>query len=167
MEMSGGNRMKLRQRAPTSLCWLPSRLFCDKIATVMKSPSQIPTTEELRLIPRWARVALTARAVRRLQPLLLASWPDVSEEFQRHIEWAISEAETAAAQGSLTLDLEDAGMAAMEVYSRRPNNVEPAGHLSYAAAHSWRSTAACLRIRSGPRAVGRSLLRARSRGSRS
>lgn len=51
------------------------------------------------------------------------------------MEWALAEAEAAAAQGHTTLSLRSAGMAAMDVYSGRPIDVGAAGDVAYAAGH--------------------------------
>lgn len=87
----------------------------------------------MQAIPRWARVALAARTLRRVQPLLLVIWPKATRKFQRGVEWAIAEGEQAAAQGKPTPDLKDAGMAAMDVYGSQPMTAVPAGYLAFAA----------------------------------
>ena len=81
----------------------------------MRSSKKVPVDREMRAIPRWARVALAARTLRRVQPLLLVSWPKATRKLQRGVEWAIAEGESAATQGRPTPDLKDAGMAAMNV----------------------------------------------------
>ena len=101
----------------------------------MKSPKKVPGERDLQAIPRWARVALAARTLRRLQPLLLACWPKATRKYQRSVEWAIAEGERAAAQGSPTPDLKDAGLASMNVCGSEPMNALTAHYLSVAAAH--------------------------------
>ena len=76
----------------------------------MRSSKKVPVVLDMQAIPRWARVALAARTARRVQPLVLASWPKATKKFQRGVEWAIAEGESAARQGSPTPDLKDAGM---------------------------------------------------------
>src|SRR5262249_45395236 len=71
-----------------------------------------------------------------LQPLFLASWRKAPKKFQRSVDWAIAEAEMAAAQGHTTPDLKAAGMAAMDAYAARPMDVVVAGGVAFAAAHS-------------------------------
>ena len=71
----------------------------------MKSSKKVPGDRDMRAIPRWARVALAAHTVRRVQPLLLVSWPKATKKSQRGVEWAIAEGESAATQGSPTPDL--------------------------------------------------------------
>jgi hypothetical protein len=99
----------------------------------MKSSKKVINDSDMRAIPRWARVALAARTLRRIQPLLLASWPKATKRFQRGVEWAIAEGESAATQGSPTPDLQDAGMAAMKVYGNGPMNAVAAKYLAFAA----------------------------------
>jgi hypothetical protein len=101
----------------------------------MKSSKKVPAERDLRTIPRWARVALAARTLRRVQPLLLVSWPKATKKFQQSIEWAIAEGESAATQGTATPDLQDAGMAALEVRSDAPMDAPTANYLANAAAH--------------------------------
>ncbi len=99
----------------------------------MKSYKKVPVDRDMRAIPRWARVALAARTLRRVQPLLLISWPKATKKFQRGVEWAIAEGESAAAQGSPTPDLKDAGMTAMNVIGDEPMNAVTANYLAFAA----------------------------------
>src|SRR5262245_50308739 len=100
----------------------------------MKSPKNVPSERDMQAIPRWARVALAARTLRRLQPLLLACWPKATRKFQRGVDWAITEGESAAAQGGTTADLNNAGMAAMDVYGDAPMDATTANYLAFAAA---------------------------------
>jgi hypothetical protein len=64
----------------------------------MKSSKKVINDSDMRAIPRWARVALAARTLRRIQQLLLANWPKATKKFQRGVEWAIAEGESAATQ---------------------------------------------------------------------
>jgi hypothetical protein len=99
----------------------------------MRSSRKVPIDRDMRSIPRWARVALAARTLRRVQPLLLVSWPKATIKFQRSIEWAIAEGESAATQGSPTPDLKDAGAATVKVLGNSPMNAVTAYYLASAA----------------------------------
>ena len=99
----------------------------------MRTSKKVPADCDMRAIPRWARVALAARTLRRVQPLLLVSWPKATMKSQRGVEWAIAEGESAATQGSPTPDLKDAGAAAMNARSHAPMNAVTANFLAYAA----------------------------------
>lgn len=101
---------------------------------MVKSHKDVPQEADLQLIPRWARVALVGRTLRRVLPLLLASWPAATKKFQRAVEWAIAEGESAASQATATADLKNAGMAAMDVYGTQPMRCEPAGYIAFSAA---------------------------------
>ena len=102
-----------------------------------KNQPQILAQEELKTLPRWARVSLLARVVRRIQPLYLEAWPKATRKFQEAIEAAIAEGELAASQGKRTPDLSAAGHAAMEVYGNAPDKItfskEYVDHVPYAA----------------------------------
>ena len=101
-----------------------------------KLPWNVPDEEDLD-VPRWARIALAARTVRRVQPLLLASWPRAPKKFANAVEEAVAEAELAAAKGAVTPDQRAAGMAAMAAYGGRPmDGAAIAGYVAYAAAHA-------------------------------
>jgi hypothetical protein len=100
---------------------------------LMRSSKKVPGDRDMRAIPRWARVALAARTLRRVQPLLLVSWPKATRKFQRAVEWAIAEGESAATQGSPTPDMQDAGSAAVKVLGDRPMNAVTAYYLAAAA----------------------------------
>lgn len=100
----------------------------------MKARKKVPGEDDLRSLPRWARVALAARTLRRVQPLLQASWPRATQKFQRAVAGAITEGEHAATVGSTTPNLKDAGMAAMEVYGQGPMGAATPDYLAFAAA---------------------------------
>jgi hypothetical protein len=109
----------------------------------MKAQKKVPDKLAMLAIPRWARVALAARTLRRIQPLLLASWPKATRKYQRGIEWAIAEGECAASKGGLTPDLNNAGRAAMDVYGKQPMNATTAYYLAFAAS---RISFGCLQL---------------------
>jgi hypothetical protein len=56
----------------------------------------LPTEEELRKLPRWARVAYAARCALRVLPLFEAAWPEALERDRNAVEWAIIAAARAA-----------------------------------------------------------------------
>ncbi len=90
----------------------------------MKTPkTAIPKQEDLKRLPRFARVLLLARAVRRIQPLYLEAWAKAPAKFHRAIEAAIAMGEVAASQGKTTPGLNEAGLAAMEVYGNAPDKI--------------------------------------------
>jgi hypothetical protein len=62
-----------------------------------ENEAQIPTEEEIELLPRWAQVAFAARCARRVQPLILHDWPDAPQVFLDNIDKAITLAEASAA----------------------------------------------------------------------
>jgi len=61
---------------------------------------ELPTDDNLKTLPRWARVALVARSMRRVMPLLFELLPDAPKQFSQMLETAVSFAEQAAAAGS-------------------------------------------------------------------
>lgn len=61
---------------------------------------ELPTDDNLKTLPRWARVALVARSMRRVMPLLFKLLPDAPKQFSQMLETAVSFAEQAAAAGS-------------------------------------------------------------------
>ena len=90
----------------------------------MRNPVDlIPQQDDLKRLPRWARVALIARTVRRIQPLYLEAWPKAPRKFQDAIEAAIAEGELAASQGKRTPDLNEAGQAAMKLCGKAPDKI--------------------------------------------
>jgi hypothetical protein len=58
---------------------------------------KLPSQEDLREVPRWARVAFAARCARRVQPLFQAAWPDAPGEYVEAVDRAIRVAEGSAA----------------------------------------------------------------------
>jgi hypothetical protein len=85
--------------------------------------TKVPSQEDLKPLHRWARVALVARAVRRVQPLYQFGWPKAPAKFLKAIEAAIAEGELAAAQGAPTPNLNRAAYAAMDVYGEAPDEL--------------------------------------------
>ena len=57
------------------------------------SEPQLPTEDDIKQLPRWARVAFAARCARRAQPLFKKHCPDAPEKHDIAIETAISLAE--------------------------------------------------------------------------
>lgn len=103
------------------------------ITTMAKSHKDVPQDADMHQIPRWARVALVGRTLRRVQPLLLATWPKATKKFKRSVERAIAEGELAASQAAPTPELKDTGMAAMDVYGTEPTDAETASYIAFAA----------------------------------
>ncbi len=66
----------------------------------MPQDPRTPTADELRTLPRWARVAFAARCARRVQPIFVSMWPDAPEEHVAAVQRAISFAEHSAAFGA-------------------------------------------------------------------
>jgi hypothetical protein len=62
----------------------------------MRKPLVLPNREEIGKLPRWARVALAARAVRRVQPLFKIALPEANSRQLQSIENAITLAEQSA-----------------------------------------------------------------------
>ncbi len=55
---------------------------------------KLPTVDEIRQLPRWARVAFAARCARRALPHFLESWSDAPANSRAAVEYAIHLAET-------------------------------------------------------------------------
>lgn len=80
----------------------------------MANPDQIleqlsdqaaPSDAELELLPRWALVAVAARAARRVQPLFTSDWRGAPAEYVETIDRLLDLAETSAASGETHPDL--------------------------------------------------------------
>lgn len=81
----------------------------------------IPTEDEIKLLPRWARVAFAARCARRVQPLFAWARSNVEQNVAEEIEFAITLAEWSAANANLadytcTVLHSVSGFAAEEIY---------------------------------------------------
>jgi len=87
----------------------------------MADREDIPTKEEIRKLPRWARVAFAARCARRVQPIFTAACPKSSKEQVEALERAILIAETAAAQGKVNAEAARAAADAATDAARGPN----------------------------------------------
>lgn len=61
---------------------------------------ELPTDDNLKTLPRWARVALLARSMRRVMPLIYKLLPNAPKQFWQMLETAISFVEQTAADGS-------------------------------------------------------------------
>ena len=57
---------------------------------------KIPSEDDIRQLPRWARLAFAARCARRVLPLFQHSWPDAPAEYVQVLERAVAVAETSA-----------------------------------------------------------------------
>ena len=62
------------------------------MSTVMGFASNRFVVDGFIELPRWARIALAARTVRRIQPLFLACWPKAPKKCQQNVERALVEA---------------------------------------------------------------------------
>ncbi|MDX1927734.1 MAG: hypothetical protein SFV81_14525 [Pirellulaceae bacterium] len=62
---------------------------------------ELPTDDHLKTLPRWARVALVARSMRRVMPLVFKLLPDAPKQYWQMLETAISCVEQTAAEGSM------------------------------------------------------------------
>ena len=60
------------------------------------SDPKLPTWEEIRQLPRWARVAFAAHCARRVLPLYAADWPDAPPHRAAAVDQAVRYAEVAA-----------------------------------------------------------------------
>lgn len=60
---------------------------------------KVPSEDEIRELPRWARVAFAARCARRVQPLFLRFWKNAPRESVEAIERAIAFAEYVGSSG--------------------------------------------------------------------
>jgi|GEM_PF-2277439 len=59
----------------------------------------VPTEEEIRALPRWARVAFAARCARRVLPLVKHFWKDLPEYHLQTLSHTVDTAEQAARDG--------------------------------------------------------------------
>lgn len=49
---------------------------------------ELPTENKLKKFPRWARVELVARTLRRVMPLMFELLPNAPKDFWQLLEWA-------------------------------------------------------------------------------
>jgi len=82
-----------------------------------ENEAQIPTKEEIELLPRWAQVAFAARCARRVQPLILHDWPEAPQIFLDNIDKAITLAEASAADPASASEKADAATFARAAYA--------------------------------------------------
>jgi hypothetical protein len=94
---------------------------------------RIPTEEEIRQLPRRARIAFAARCARRVQPLFEHFWPTAPIEYRMAIAKAIDLAETAAIH---SIDL------AFDSYAAHAAHVAYAADAAADAAHAALAAAA-------------------------
>lgn len=76
---------------------------------------ELPTDDNLKTLPRWARVALVARSMRRVMPLLFKLLPDAPKQLWQMLETAVSFAEQTATEGSTHAYL-------LRIWNRLSNN---------------------------------------------
>jgi hypothetical protein len=68
----------------------------------MADDVQLPTADEIRQLPRWARVAFVARCARRVLPLFKHDWPNAPMKYVRAVERAVAVAEQFAVAHTIT-----------------------------------------------------------------
>lgn len=66
----------------------------------MADKLRLPTEEDIRQLPRWARVAFAARCARRVLPLLKNSSPELASDAVAALVAAVEEAERSASQAA-------------------------------------------------------------------
>ena len=71
----------------------------------MKNHKELPTENKLKKLSRWARVALVARTLRRVMPLMFELLPEAPKDFWHLLEWAAQVAEHSAETGAPHDDL--------------------------------------------------------------
>jgi hypothetical protein len=86
----------------------------------MADEARLPTIEEIAQLPRWARVAFSARCARRALPLFVKYWPDAPKQHvdavNRAVELAEQSASLAAYATSVRATYAAAVHAAREAY---------------------------------------------------
>lgn len=88
----------------------------------------LPTRADLRVLPRWARVAYAARCAQRVQPLFVKFWPNAPERHVDAINRAIALSVDAAAAPTR------ANVSALKIAARNSNAAAFAVNLAYAKA---------------------------------
>jgi hypothetical protein len=81
----------------------------------MADDTTLPTEDEIRQLPRWARVAFAARCARRALPLFQKHWPDAPEEHVTAVRRAVEVAEHSAADAHGAADASKIAAAAIRV----------------------------------------------------
>jgi hypothetical protein len=71
----------------------------------MADKVKLPTREEIKQLPRWARVAFAARCARRVLPLVKHFWKCAPEHYLKALDKAVSAAETVAGRTATYLDV--------------------------------------------------------------
>jgi hypothetical protein len=105
-------------------------------------PDDRPISEaEIRLLPRWARVAFAARCARRVLPLFAKAWPDVPFFFSEAVRIAVETAEQMAALGDqpyadAAIDAARAATAAIHAAARAAYAADAAAYAADAAAYA-------------------------------
>ena len=97
------------------------------------------TSDAIRRLPRWARVAFAARCARRAQPIYQHFWPDAPEHHLRALDRAVRVAEQAAANAGpgVAAEAADAAYAAASEAARgAPRDAADATYAAARAAHA-------------------------------
>ncbi len=110
----------------------------------MSASKGVPTVEEIRKLPRWARVAFAARCARRVLPLFRHFWPTAPSAHIRAVSNAVSIAEHAAAtratRATCAAAVADADAAAAAAYDTGDDTT--AADVAFAAAAAAAATRA-------------------------
>ncbi|HEX4612920.1 MAG TPA: hypothetical protein VH092_32305 [Urbifossiella sp.] len=107
----------------------------------MPNEVKLPTEDDIRRLPRWARVAFAARCARRVAPLFQQFWPKALPKHVRAVEHAVEIAEQATADADL--DAADAEFARIEAQQKAapPPPPDEAARAVAAAAANLRAAA--------------------------
>lgn len=110
----------------------------------MADEMKLPTEDEIRQLPRWARVAFAARCARGALQLLSRSWPDATAprgrigDHLRAVERAVAAAEQSAAAARAVADAYIAGAVSLAA-ADTPTEVVAVARAAAAAADATRA----------------------------
>jgi hypothetical protein len=110
--------------------------------------ANIPQSDELKTLPRWAIVAFAARCARRVEPLFNINWSNAAQEHKEPVFQAIKLAEESAAIGTVKTEIRDIANKAKTAsnqssFAKYPPIISenPASYVCNAASHSADSAA--------------------------
>lgn len=110
--------------------------WCHESGHIRTKPSDLPTEEEIALLPWWARVFLAVRCARRVLPLYTKNWPTASQHDVLTL-LRVTEATERAVQAATKADdriAEDAQFVATDAtYSPAGLAMNPAAAVMHAA----------------------------------
>ena len=98
----------------------------------------VPTQDELRALPRWARVAFAARCAARVLPFIRHLWNDGPPQHPQAVEHAVRVAETA---GRSAADHGESLLARDTVFAAADSPLRAATHAAAAYAAGWAADA--------------------------